>query len=219
LDNREIEELRDMHNVVGKYKAVWNRQDGKCYYCGLPILIDQKKSTVCMRKTKSDYTKNIAYIHKKCEQHEVEFTNTEDPIENYEDISNFLRILSQKPKRKKVYRKFGALAEYFHKKTEALFTLTFEDLSDILGMSLCKSAFKLSGYWHQKIPGTISDAWLSNGYNIKSVSLRNQKIIFVRTSDKLPVKIPDVFIQGCIPKNAKAELETFLDYLMKKYGL
>ena len=29
---------REMQNVTGRYLAVWERQEGKCYYCGRPIL-------------------------------------------------------------------------------------------------------------------------------------------------------------------------------------
>jgi RNA-directed DNA polymerase len=218
-NNKELEELCSIHNVVGKYKAVWNRQDGKCFYCGDPILADQKKSIIYMRKIKSRYTKNMAYIHAKCEQHNVEFIDTKEVIENYEDISSVIEMLSKNPPPKSVYRKFEALAEYFHQKTEATFTLTFKDLSDILGMPLCKSAFKFGRYWYNKAPSTIRDTWHSNGYRIKSVSLKNQNIVFVRADYKLPVKIPEVFLRGRVPKNAKAELETFFGYLMKKYGL
>jgi RNA-directed DNA polymerase len=209
-NHREMKELRNMHNIVGKYRSAWNRQDGKCYYCGLPILVDQRKSIV-------DGHHEKAYVHEKCKQHEIEFTDTDGPIEDYE--SNVIQMLSNELPRKKRHCKFAALAEYFHKKTEASFTLTFEDLSDILGIPLCKSAFKQSGYWYQKIPGAISNTWLSNGYKIKSMSLRSQRIVFVRSEDKFPVKIPEAFIRGRVPKNAKVELETFLDYLMKKYRL
>jgi RNA-directed DNA polymerase len=219
-NNKELEELRNIHNIVGKYKTIWNRQDGRCFYCGDPLLQDQKKTIVHMCQIKSRHTKNIAYIHAKCEQHNVEFIDTEEAIENYEDISGVMEmLLSQKSKRKNVYRKFESLTEYFHKKTDATFMLTFEDLSNILGTPLCKSAFRFSRYWHNEAPSAISNTWRSNGYRIKSVSLKNQNIVFVRTCNKLPVKIPEIFLHGRVPKNAKTELETFLKYLMKKYGL
>ncbi|MDR1362218.1 MAG: reverse transcriptase N-terminal domain-containing protein [Holosporaceae bacterium] len=215
----KFDELRDINNIVGKYKAVWHRQDGRCLYCGEQILVDQKKSIVQMRNQKNSWAKNIAYIHAKCGLHKVEFTETEEPLENYEDISVILEMLRRNDKQKKKPYKFSVLNEYFHKKNEAVFTLNFDEISHILGYPLCKSAFTSSGYWHSRRPGTISASWLANGYKIKKLKLRDKRIVFTQMDHKCSIKIPEVFIQDRIPKNAKAELEAFFDYIKRKYGL
>ncbi|GHS93365.1 group II intron reverse transcriptase/maturase [Alphaproteobacteria bacterium] len=216
---RKRETLRDIHNVVGKYKAIWHRQNGMCYYCGTPILIDQKKSLVPMRQGKVHDVKNLAYIHVRCEQSDVEFLESEDQIEAFENISTTIKKLTRKPMKPKGTSKFEPLREYFHKKTEAMFSLRFEDFQSLLGKPLCPSSFKSSGYWYQTGRGHLSEAWLSNGYKIKRLNLRNKSVVFARVHNNWPVKIPDVFLHGRVPQNAKAELESFFNYLMEKYGI
>ena len=210
---------RDVQNIVGRYRSIWNRQEGRCYYCGAPILVDQKKSVAQMGFVKIRRAKNLAYVHAQCEQNEIEFIASEEPIESAVDIVAVLKKLAKKSSKRKSVSRFASVSEYFRQQTGAMFTLTFDDFADILGEPLCKSASKSSGYWYRKGDGKISDAWLANGYKIKKLDLPRRRVAFVRVGGDLPVKIPEVFLRGRVPPNAKAELEIFFDYLLKKYGL
>ncbi|WP_144064152.1 hypothetical protein [Faecalibacterium sp. An58] len=46
--NRDYHEnrlhTREIRNVAGPYRAIWERQEGRCYSCGRPILVDLQKS-------------------------------------------------------------------------------------------------------------------------------------------------------------------------------
>lgn len=216
---KKNKEERDAQNVTGKYKAIWNRQGGKCFYCGEQILADQEKTLVQIHFMRSHFSKSLAYVHEKCLRHKIEFTETEDFIENYEDIIEVIKKLSNTARKGKTHRKFEALFEYFSQQQNSLFSMTFEDITEIIEVPLCKTAFKSKGYWLQKKHGAISEAWLSNGYKIKQLNLSRKKITFIKSGDTMPIKIPKAFREKRVPKNAKIELETFFKYIIKKYGL
>ena len=69
LDDNYVEyksQNREIQNVTGKYKAIWERQSGKCFYCGRPILNDHSRDIVCIDLHKPISLKNSAYVHKIC---------------------------------------------------------------------------------------------------------------------------------------------------------
>ena len=222
LDKKDSE-FRKINNVVGKYKSIWNRQSGICAYCGLKILADQEKSIMylCNRKsrTRKNDLKHATYIHAKCQQHSVEFIDSDFALNNVEDLRSFIKKLTEKQPVARKIRKFQMLSDYFKKETRRSLTLSFEEIEKISEVSLCASAFSSGSYWYDKRAGNISDSWLSNGYEIRKLNLKKKKITFARTQKFSPPQIPKIFLDGHIPQNAKIELEFFLDYLRKKYGL
>ena len=48
-------QMQDINKVSGDYKTIWNRQNGKCYYCGKDINVNQPRKLVI---------KNITSIEK-----------------------------------------------------------------------------------------------------------------------------------------------------------
>lgn len=97
--------------------------------------------------------------------------------------------------------------------------MTFKDISNMIGRPLCKTASKEKRYWFQKNPGSMTEAWSANGYTIKNISLKDQKITFAKEDCRCSIKIPEVLAKGRIPKNATTELEFFFEYIIQKYGL
>ena len=224
LDKKDsIEEIRKINNVVGKYKSIWSRQNGICAYCGLEILADQEKAIVYLRNSKSHAQKNdmkhAAYIHSRCQQHSVEFIESDCGLNEAEDLRDFIKKLTEKQAVTRKFRKFQMLADYFQNETRRLLTLSFEEIEKISAVSLCASAFSSGSYWYDKRRGNISDSWISNGYEIRKLNIKKRKITFARAQKFTQPQIPKIFLEGRIPQNAKIELEFFLDYLRKKYGL
>lgn len=159
-DDKKYEEWREIQHVVGKYKSIWNRQSGRCFYCCEEILADQEKSLVKIQKKEGRRTKYLAYVHAKCQQHQVEFIETEDFCETYEDIVSIIKKLSKNPSKQEVrnkgQRQFSALFEYFRDQEKPHISMTFKDISNIIGRPLCKTASKEKRYWFRKNPGSIA---------------------------------------------------------------
>ncbi len=212
--NSNLEE-RKIYNIVGKYKSIWERQSGKCYFCGRDILQDQQKIIVHKLASKIRSVKNLAYAHADCVQHETEFIRTNNLEFSHESIPDIVKGFYEKRRA----HKFRKLMEYFRTLTQSSVTLSFHDISKVIGTDLCSAAYKSTGYWSQNSYGTIGYSWTSNGYKITNIDMKKRRICFTRDRRFISIKIPEIFIDGQIPHNAKAELESFFDYIMKKYAL
>jgi RNA-directed DNA polymerase len=212
---------RAIRTATGKYKAVWLRQGGKCYYCGRPILVDEVKQIVQMDVAEPNYIKNLAYVHDYCSLGQAEFYESDDPIDTPFDLHKFLTELKAKqmPAIDKT-RIYAPLIEYFRRKREATFTLKFSEIEKILDRPLCKSAKERRGYWYMSGESRISHAWLSSGYKIRRLCVRTGTVVFQRSKYMgEAIDIPPVFMSGRIPPAAKTELETAFKYIKAKYGL
>jgi len=217
LDDEYIE--RERETVAGKYKAVWRRQDGKCYYCGIPILIDEGKQVVLIDATRPSVPRNLAYVHDYCALGKVEFYSTDDPIETRFDMHKLLLRLkdNENPVKQKA---FHALTEHFRCEKRKTFTLSFKEIETITGRALCKSARTRRSYWYTVGEARPSHSWLSNGYKIYKLNLEKGTIGFQRTDDRVRgVEIPPEFLKDRLPDRAITEIENFFKYIKTKYAL
>jgi RNA-directed DNA polymerase len=216
-ENRSGE--REVQNVTGKYKAIWTRQSGKCYYCGRSILADQRKVVVTMDAARLPSVKNLAYIHEKCEYSGVQFIETDATLESDSDIQAVLESLASQTERgRQTKLKFAPLSEHFRTLTASRVTLSFDEIDKILGEPLCASARKYKYYWYQGGHDRIAVCWRSNGYKLHDLDLGKKRVIFARTDDNAVLILPP-YLQGRIPPNCKAELDNFFVYMKNKYGL
>ena len=207
--------------VTGKYKAVWTRQKGTCLYCGKKILKDQHKDVIQLDQSKRRSSKNLAYIHEFCKSAQVEYYESDKDMSTPFDLYELLvQLHNQKQSARIRKNKFTNLTEHFLHRRETVFTLTFDEIEVILNQELCGAARANSGYWKKKGYYCISSCWLSNGYDIRSIDMEKQKVVFERTVNLGGVvTIPEVFLSKRIPHDAKVEVENMFDYIRKKYAL
>lgn len=217
------EEEKQIFNVIGKYKAIWQRQNGICYYCKKPILADQQRTVIPLdvsHKTLS--AKNLAYIHTACKENDMEnhLISKDDPVLYSSDLMSLLYKLKDGETPEKERKPFERLSEYFLNLEDSPHTLAFEKIERIMETPLCNSAYKHSGYWHNKNLGSIAHCWLKNGYIIQHLHLDKKYIVFRKENTNVSkLIIPSVFLTKKIPLNAKYEIENYLEFIQKKYGL
>ena len=213
---------QEMLKVSGKYKSVWDRQDGKCYYCDKKISPDQSRRIIFKKLSKDKTIRNMAYVHEFCIEDEILFVDSDlmhlrdiDVYQIINDIQNADNIKQRK--RKSIYEN---LFEYFANCNKQTFALKFKDIENILESKLCDSAYKHSCYWYRKGTGLFSNSWLDNGYSIQKLYLDKQRVVFKREKKKSSkLTIPAPILSSKLPNSAKYELEHFFDYILKKYGL
>lgn len=62
---------RGIKCLSGRFRTVWKKQNGYCFHCGLPIDMSEEKEVI-FKTPKSmggtDEAKNMAYVHKHCQQ-------------------------------------------------------------------------------------------------------------------------------------------------------
>ena len=209
---------KEIHGVTGKYRAVWNRQQGLCYYCGKPILTDQRKEIIQKELSRGERVSNLAYIHWQCRCSPVEIAYTDTMPGSVNDIMDLLHSLERKHSRKGM--KFQLLDDFFHRCSQPSVSLSFREIEAIMGEPLCRSAYEKPQYWYKTTEHSISKTWRMNGYVLQRLYLEKKKIVLHRTErNNVPVEIPEVFLSGRVPQDAKCELENYFEFIRKKYGL
>lgn len=231
LDKEKLERKthsREIQNVTGRYKVVWERQGGRCYYCGKKILQDQPRALVPLDITKPPSVYNSAYIHKICELNELEIIRTDEDITYLRpyDVRRILTTISEdaaeNTTRKFITPKwrYYALKLYLQKITADKVTLTFAQIEKIVGFKLPLSSKKYPSWWsHKSSQNAICDAWTSEGFVKQQLDIVGEKLYLHREVKRKTVDIPNVILNGDMPENARIEVEDFCQYIIKKYGL
>ncbi len=211
---------RQIQSVTGIYRSIWNRQEGKCYYCGKPIYNDEPKTLIVSDERKTSIVKRHAYIHKKCMDCSFEYVDVDNIPSSLTELTDLLLKLDN-PK-SSTTSKFYELADYFRMCDKNTITLTFRQIEDIIGERLGNTAFRKE-YWYRTGFGNISQCWLDNGYSIKNLHLDKRKRVVFRLNDTSKntssLIIPETLKYQRIPVEAKYELDNFMQYIVKKYGL
>lgn len=151
--NRDYHEnrlhTRDNSHITRPYRAIWERQEGRCYYCGQPILSDQLRTTVQLDLTKSPAVRNSAYVYACCKGNEVELIRTISDISvltPYDMHAVLEGIAAEHPKSTRTKRpitpswKHYKLKRFSAASTERSITLTFQQLEAIDDQPLPKTA-------------------------------------------------------------------------------
>ena len=224
---------REIQNVSGPYRAIWERQNGRCYYCGRPILVDQPRTTIQLDLSRPPSVRNSAYIHRMCEANEFEIVQTMEDISVLRpyDVCNILEGIAvrheQMQEQKRIKReirpdwKHYKLKMFFAKSTASSITLTFKQSEGIDERPLPKSARKNRDWWYPRSNcNMIAEAWRTEGYSLHSLDIEKEKIKLRREEEGLSkLVIPAVLTRGKVPDNAVYELETHMEYIINKYGL
>ncbi len=211
---------RQIQSVTGIYRSIWNRQEGKCHYCGKPIYNDEPKTLIVSDERKTSIVKRHAYIHKKCMDCSFEYVDVDNIPSSLTELTDLLLKLDN-PK-SSTTSKFYELADYFRMCDKNTITLTFRQIEDIIGERLGNTALRKE-YWYRTGFGNISQCWLDNGYSIKNLHLDKRKRVVFRLNDTSKntssLIIPEALKYQRIPVEAKYELDNFMQYIVKKYGL
>lgn len=217
----ELENHKDIQNCVGRYKKIWDRQEGKCYICSKEIKMEQSKAIIFKRCSQDKTIRNIAYVHTYCKDSIVEYVDVEDEDLNSISLRELLSdIENKRPQKNKKESKFINLTAYFHNLRKNNITLTFKDIEKILKFKLCDSAYKYRTYFFSNKEGMIAEAWTSQGYKINKLDLENEKIEFTRVDfRRSKIIIPKFMYRMDLQPEMIEETNRFFLHLQEKYRL
>lgn len=211
---------RAILNATGVYRAIWNRQNGRCHYCGRRILKDEEKALIETDASDLRMVAKMSYVHKRCLDSSFDYVEVEAMPSSLTDVMELLEQLdtSHKP----IGMRFYALSEFFRTCDKNSVTLTFRQIEEIIGEPLGATALRKE-YWYRTGFSNISQCWLDNGYQIKTLHLEGKRrVVFNLTAESkntASIVIPEVLRYGRVPNDAKYELENYFQYIIKKYGL
>ena len=225
------QERKAIIGATGRYQEVWKRQQGRCYYCGRPILPDQARDVTQINMADPDRPFNLAYVHELCKANELSIQEVLGDTSVYThqellDASQEILNVNDSESRVKLAGPFREnwpympLKRWFAKQQQASITLTFKEIEAILKRQLPESAKKYTAKWYTRPDqNAMAEAWQTEGYKLHKLNLEKQKVTFHRNIEgESHVTLPRWLTSMKIPDAARVELEDYLVYLRKKYG-
>ena len=216
---KQLADEREVSNVVGKYRAVWTRQDGRCFYCGAPILPDQLKGIYLLDCTKPASQSNLVYVHSRCAVKEMDWYRDKAYYAQSTEITSLLEQIADGDTYSGSNYRFEKLKSYLWEQTRATVILNFSEIEQIIGYKLPAHS-KVRSWWYRQWAGGIYHVGSDTGYLLVNVDFYAEKAIFKRDENACAtVAIPRVFLRGKVPVDAATEIAVFLEYIRKKYGI
>ncbi len=216
----EIERERDISNVVGKYRKVWERQEGICYICKNKIDINQEKTIIYKGSRINKNTNNIAYVHKFCERSQIQYVKLEDKDIKDISVNELLKEITSNNQKRKKESKFIRLTEYFHNLRRNKVTLKFTDIERICGFKLCNSAYAYRTYFTNKGRWSIAESWKNQGFKLTKIDLENKKLYFEKIKfSRAKIPIPKFMYRVDLPMELVMEVKQFFLHIKEKYRI
>ena len=236
----QLQHRRDIQKANGKYRGVWNRQDGRCAYCGQRMLPDQEVDVMEIVLGNGHHPSNLQYIHRQCAYNTIMGADDvqREPLDIFELLDGFLE--DDHPLQKSPYYE---LTEFFRLSKRSPISLTFKQIETILGDPLEWEASLYESFWYDDQPGTnsemwqeegypvhavvpskrdhcICESWLSQGYEIKALHLTERRVVFRRSENYTSgLVVPKALTARKLPDRIIYECEQFFKEIIRKYGL
>ena len=226
------QEQKAVVSASDRYQSIWKRQQGRCYYCGRPILPDQPRDVVQLDPTGPALPYNLAYVHEICKANELSVMEVLGDVSVYthrellDGAQEIVTALGPEA-RKKVAGPlrenwiYMPLKKWFAKKGCASITLTFKEIEDILGRKFSPTIRKDTSRWYTRPDrNAMAEAWVTEGYKLLKLDMERERVTFHREEDGVShLKVPEWLTAERIPNEARQEAENFFQYLKRKYGL
>lgn len=203
------------------------------------MLADQEVEVIEKVIGKGRRLQNLIYIHRQC-AYDM-FSDLDDAIGEHIDLFDLLEdFLDNSPLRESPYLE---LREFFRLSDKSPLSLTFHQIETILGDSLPAEAYFYNAFWYENMPGLtspmwreegypfhalipdetnycISDAWTSQGYEIKTLHRLEQRVVFRRVVTGVSgVRIPKALTAQKLPEAIVYKLEKLLKQFVRDNGL
>lgn len=234
-----LQHRRDEQKSNEKYKAVWQRQGGKCAFCGNPMLADQEIEVIEKVIGKGHRIQNLIYIHRQC-AYDIAVNPEDSDIEHIDLFDLLGDYLKDAPAQESPYLE---LRDYFRLCDKSPLTLTFEQIEEILGDNLPAAAYFYDAFWYETMPGMtsplwteegypfhailpdemdycISDCWNSQGYKIKALHRESQRVVLRRVVTGMTgLRLPKALTNRKLPNAIAYRLEKLLVQFVRENGL
>lgn len=97
-------------------------------------------------------------------------------IDKFDEMCNALVQVGELDDEEQPTEKFGGLKQYLVTSGDSEIKLSFAEIENIIGTTLCKSAYTYTAYWQPSPTHTMPNTILAAGYKIASVDLIGKTI-------------------------------------------
>ena len=234
-----LQHQRDVQKHSGKYRAVWTRQSGRCFYCNQLMLADQDIELIEKNIGQGRRVQNLIYIHRQC-AYDIFSSADELAGEHIDLISMLDGIMDTSPSDESPYIE---LTEYFRQSKRQTINLSFQDIEKILGDALPWEAYCFDAFWYDDTPDLpspmwrdedfpfqtfqlsahgycISHSWLSQGYKIKALHRETDRVVFRKIEKSTSGYIlPKALTDQRLPDEILYKFDKIVRQFIKDYGL
>jgi len=233
-----LQHLRNVQKANSRFRGVWNRQNGRCAYCGQKMLADQEVQVVERVVGQGWTPQNLIYLHRECAY---------DTVSGMDDILgeplNFFEVLEEFTEDNPVGESpYMELTDFFRKSDQTTISLGFQEIEDILGDRLPWEAYFYDSFWYadaetpdtvwrdEGFPGdtlcfietnfNISDSWISQGYSIKALHRETNRVVFRKTEKGLSsIMLPKELACGMLPNDLVYKFYKLASVFVEENGL
>ena len=234
-----LQHRRDVQKYSGKYRAVWTRQAGRCFYCHQPMLADQEVEVIEKNIGQGHRVQNLIYIHRQC-AYDI-FSSADELAGEHIDLISMLEdIMDDAPADESPYIE---LTEYFRQSKRSTINLHFREIENILGDELPWEAYCFDAFWYDDMPEQISPmwqdegfpfqtfrlsdhgycishSWLSQGYKIKALHRETDRVVFRRIEKSTSGYIlPKALTEQRLPDEVMYKFDKMVRQFIKDHGL
>lgn len=234
-----LQHRREVQKANGKYRAIWTRQEGKCYYCKQRMLSDQEVDVIERVLGDGEHPNNLVYIHRQC-AYDILQDSEEDKGEFEDTISLLGQHLDKAPEKDSPYIE---LTQYFRKSKQQTINLHFHEIEHILGDVLPWEAYCFDAFWYDdslertsplwneegfpyqtfyfsEPDYNITHSWLSQGYTIKALHRETNRVVFRKAEKNLSqVVLPKALTERALPDEIVYKFNKLVYQFVKDNGL
>lgn len=102
-------------------------------------------------------------------------------IDKYDRLSMALTEVGEMDAESYESEKFAKLKKYLEECDKTELVLKFAEIENIIGCTLCKSAYNYSAYWNPSSTHMLANTILTAGYSVVSVDLTDKKVKLLNT--------------------------------------
>lgn len=221
-----------IERVNADFRPIWERQEGRCYYCNRPILPDQQRTLVQRDLNYPASKRNMVYIHTICKPNELIRCDTIGDISIFSDFEIFelLNDIYAAKNKPAGFREKGQISDdwkyirlknFFADSTAVSITLTFTQIEEINGQALPQTARKSSSFWYPRSNfNAMAEAWITESYQMARLDIEKETVRFQRCREGLVhIRLPQWLTDRKIPDDARCELENYFEHIKRKYNL
>lgn len=234
-----LQHQRDMQKGSGKYKAIWTRQSGRCYYCNQPMLADQEVEVIEKNIGQGRRVQNLIYIHRQC-AYDM-FSASDGMTGDHIDLISMLEdLVDTAPSSESPYLE---LTEYFRQSKQSTITLHFQEIENILGDALPWEAYCYDAFWYGDTTEQISPmwkeenfpfqtflfsepnysiaaSWTSQGYKIKALHRESNRVVFRKVEKNMSgYTLPRAMTDQKLPDDILYKFDKMVRQFIKEHGL
>ena len=219
VEFNELSKSREIRNMTGIYKTIWERQEGCCAYCQGEINPDDVKEVIEIDPSAKRKGERLAYIHSRCKNMSFS-TSLDEP--DYLEYHSTIGLLLDLDGYNSYSIEDNALYQHFKEAPHNTVQIKIRDVKTLCGMEFDIESAKKEEFWIRKPEDPLGQCWHKNGFIfIGFTALSHTSVMFRKFKYKgteVKYHVPDIIMNGLLKPRTARKLEEAVNYILEEDG-